>query len=280
MIRGWTLLACYAGLCALFAFAVRRQWRRALGPRADAIDAVELDEHELAMLNGGPDLAITSAAAKLRPNLVALPGRPPRTFIASGRLDPHAPELEHELLGAVRRTHGISAPDLLRELADCEPVRRIVARLTEAGLLQDGSAVSRLRRLGVAGAALVMLGLGVVLAAIADREPNAVALAAVTTTTVAITTTWLASARARASARGRALLERSREQRAELRGSTDRAELGLAVALFGGAALWAADADFASAWGASTEPRMWWSGGGYGYGDDCGVGCGGCGGCG
>lgn len=271
---GWILLACYAVVCTLFVLRVWHQQRRALDPGAAAIDAPQLDAYELAMLNAGPDLAITSAAVKLRRNLVVRPGRRSRTFIASGRLDPDAPQLEHQLFGAVRRAPGISAQELLHELGDCEALRQIVAKLSDAGLLQSGAVVSRLRRLRFGGAALAMVGIALTWA-ISDREPNAVAVAAVMTMAVAITTVWLARARPRASAHGRALLQRSREQHTDLRASAEQSQLALAVALFGGAAMWTADASFASAWGISKDTAAWWSGGTYGYG-----GCGGCGGCG
>ncbi|MGH2840375.1 MAG: TIGR04222 domain-containing membrane protein [Solirubrobacteraceae bacterium] len=275
MISRWTVLASYSGLCALFALAVWHYWRRALDPRAAAIEAVQLDTHELAMLAGGPQLAITSAAVTVRSKLVAQPGRGPRTFLASGDLGADAAELERELFDAVRRARGISAQELLRELPDCEPMRRLTARLTQAGLLQDGRVVSRLRRWRLPGAALVMVGLAVVVIVGRDGEPDAVALAAAMTAAVASLTVSLARARPTATGRGRALLEQVRETRSDLRAHPHGAELPLAVALFGCTAAWAADADFAAAWGATAQPGLWWSGGHYACG-----GCGGCGGCG
>ena len=69
-------------------------------------------------------------------------------------------------------------------------------------------------------------------------------------------------------------LKRWRAQNADLRGFSGLSHGALAVALFGGAALWLAAPEFASALGVERESAA----GGGGGGGGCGGGCGGCGG--
>lgn len=243
----------------------------------------QIGAHELAMLAGGPRLAITTAAVAVRPKLITQPGRGPRGFIASGHVDSNATALERELLAAVRRSDGATARELECELRDCAPIRQIVADLAQAGLLRDDRVSAPVKRLRLAGGTLALVALAVV-GLSGGHGAAAVALLVAASVAVVIFAGFPVRRRPKPTRGGKQLLDEWRASRSHLRDRPGRAELALAVALFGGAALWSADAAFAAAWGASAQPGLWWSGAGgpcgaCGSGGACGGG-GGCGGCG
>ncbi|MEA2195578.1 MAG: hypothetical protein QOG42_2012, partial [Solirubrobacteraceae bacterium] len=157
-LSGPTFLWLYAGLAVVVAVAIRWQWQRALGttPRTES---AELDPYRLAMLNGGPQLAITAAVAKLhdigtlrsdaetRRPVVA---QPPR-----GNADP----LERAVVEAVERDPRITISALRRALAESEPVAALEGKLTSVGLLMEPAVRARLRLLRLAAVAVVVAGI-------------------------------------------------------------------------------------------------------------------------
>ncbi len=286
-LTGPTFLWMYGALCVAVAAAIAWQWRQALGSKP-GVESAQLDAYRLAMLNGGPQLAITAAATTLHTAGVLRDGDRPRTLVVDGRLDRDADELERAVFDVVWREPEIKTSALRRELERSEPVAGLASRLADVGLLMKPEVIARLRRLWVPGVALVVLGAARVWAGLDAGAP--VAYLAIMVVAVACATVWLAFQRPWASARGRALLARRRTGRMDLISGGAGAELPLAVALFGGGALWAADPGIASAWGVPREsawdPRRGGCGGtgggcaagmdgGGGGGGGCGGGCGG-----
>lgn len=108
-------------------------------------DAAALSDVELALLNGGPELAALTAATRLRHRSSAdLPG------VATTDLAPLADTadgLERELFEALRDAPGRPAAVVLAELAAGDAVVWMQAALQRVGLLRDGTPTRRGRRL-------------------------------------------------------------------------------------------------------------------------------------
>jgi len=289
-LTGPAFLWLYAGLCVAVGLAIRWHWQRTLGPRPHA-DSAELDAYRLAMLNGGPQLAITAAATRLHTDGVLCDGDDPRTLVLNGRLHSNADELEWAVFDAVQREPNIRTAALRRELEESEPVKRLASRLADSGLLLKPEIGSKLRRLWLLGAALVSLGGARIWAGI--ENDAAVGYLTILVIAVALATFWLASKRPWATARGHALVARQRTSHRDLSTTGSGPQLPLAVALYGGGVLWAADPAIALAWNVPRENTSGgtgtssgggcgggWSGGGDGGGGGggCGGGCGGGGG--
>lgn len=276
-LSGPTFLWLYAGLCALAAVTVRRQWQRALGPRPSS-ESAELDAYRLAIVNGGPQLAITAAAARLHDTGVLREGDTPHTLVVDGRLDRDADDLERAVFEAVQREPGIETSQLRRELRESAPIEHLTTRLTQVGLLLKPEVITSLSRLKFVGVALFLLGGARVWAGIDNDAP--VAYLTIMVVAVAFATFLLPRRRPWATARGQALVATQRKNRSELRNGGSGLEMPLAVALFGGAALWAAEPAIASAWSVPRESgwaTMSGSGGGGGCGGTTSWGGGGCG---
>ena len=294
-LTGPAFLWLYAGLCVAVALAIRWHWQRTLGPRPHA-ESAELDAYRLAMLNGGPQLAITAAATRLHTDGVLCDGDEPRTLVLNGRLHSNADELEWAVFDAVQREPNIRTAALRRELEDSEPVKRLTARLADAGLLVKPGVATKLRRLWLLGTALGVLGAARIWAGI--ENDAAVGYLTILVIVVVMATFWLARKRPWATARGHALVSRQRTSNRDLSTTGSGPQLPLAVALYGGAVLWTADPAIALAWNVPRENASggtgtssggpcgggWgggggWSGGGDGGGGGgCGGGCGGGGG--
>ena len=245
---------------------------------------VDLDHVELALVNGGPRLAVITALTALQ-RAEAVHVREVHgtedAFVASGQLPDGASELERELLEIGRQTPPVPACDLLRRATDSPSLRRTETRLVAAGLLRDEDGVRRLRGLVAASvlAALVALALLVVVL----RTASAFVLLGAGVVGAAAAVWWLHVCGRRTTSKGRAAIKRARTGRAdELRG-TPPMNLALAVALFGTAALWAADPLMALALGETHDEELAVAGHVdaflAGFDSACG-GCGGCGGCG
>ncbi len=147
-----TFLWCYGVLCALSLAGIWLRRRSLSNVRAGAARPLSCDAYELAMLNGGPQLAITIAAAELHRVGSLARGSSGRLVRVRQRPDPVADgtgELEDEVFDAVLRNPGASARTLRRELDGCAPIRRMSCTLTEAGLLLDDGRRAQVNRLWV-----------------------------------------------------------------------------------------------------------------------------------
>jgi uncharacterized protein (TIGR04222 family) len=253
-----------------------------VAPR-DRTSGSQLNLHKLAMLVGGPQLAITTIAAKLRQEEYLREGDEPRTLVADGPLPAAADPLEREVLGSVHRSPGISAEALRRELADSEPVKRVREELTQAGLLVEESAAKRLRRLWIFGGLLAALGIARLIAVWSDGAE--IGLLTIVVAAVVLATFKFARTPVLLTARGRAFVRDERRRRPELRSGSSSSDFPYAVALWGGFALWGADPAFASTLGVPREGHRSWSKAGCGggacasfFGGGDGGGGGGCGG--
>lgn len=285
-ISGPTFLWIYAGLTATAALLAGLRWRQALGPRTGDTEHAELDQTRLARLNGGPQLAVTTVAVKLHQDGVLRAGEKPGTLVAAGRLAPGADALESAVLQAVERTPGIKTSALRRDLSDSEAVTSLTARLADAGLLMKHETIARLRRLSLLGVGLVVLGAARIEAGAGNGAPVGYLTVMVLAVGFATFLLWRRLRRVGTTARGQALIAQRRRRGKTLSTSAGAAEIPMAVALFGGAALWTADPAIAStldvpregSWGSGGSGYGGGSGGCGGGGGGCGGGCGGCGG--
>jgi uncharacterized protein (TIGR04222 family) len=270
---------CYAVLCALVLAGIWLRRRTLLGAGDGCARPRSLDAYELAMLNGGAQLAITIAAAEL--HRVGSLVRGPSGAIVEVRRGPDRAadgtgELEDEVFDAVLRNPGVCARTLRKELAGCRPIRRIAWALVEAGLLLDGRRRAQVDRLWLWILPLLALGGARLVAAGGDD----VAADDLTLMLLALAAgmVWLAMQRPRATARGRRLLETARGGRKALGRIPSQSELPAAVALYGAGVLWFADSGIASAWAVPRARGTTWSGDAGARG--AGLGAGGAGECG
>src|SRR5918997_5069633 len=245
-------LTFYGVLCVLVTARLTWEWRRVIGHRDRSCDPhPQLGLHKLAMLVGGPQLAITTIAAKLRQEEYLREGDEPRTLVADGHLPTAADPLEREVLGSVHRSPGISAEALRRELADSEPVKRVREELTQAGLLVEESAAKRLRRLWIFGGLLAALGIARLIAVWSDGAE--IGLLTIVVAAVVLATYRFVRTPVLLTARGRAFVRDERRRRPELRDGSSSSDFPYAVALWGGFALWGVDPEFASTLGVPRE---------------------------
>lgn len=277
-VTGAQFLWFYGGLCAVAGLWVWSRWRRAMHPRSSGDMTRSPDMYDVAMLNGGPQLAITAAATKLHRDGVLRRGFRRRTLEAVGRVDPRAHPLEHEVFEVVRRQPGMWVAQLHEDLEESEVIASMTSDLASAGLLVDEARASRLRKLWLVGLVVAALGIARIVAGVWNDAP--IELPTVMVGAVVLATFLLARRRPIATARGRTVVRGRRQEREDLRHRPKAGESAMAVALFGGAALWIADPDFAGVLSVPREAHAWWSGGTYGAGcgDGSGGGCGGGGG--
>jgi uncharacterized protein (TIGR04222 family) len=238
-------LRLYGGLCALSGLWAWIRWRGAMRPRPSGGTPRPLDLYDLALLGGGPQLAITTAATRLHRDGILCVGWM-QTLEVHGEPDPVHP-LERDVLRAVRRDPGLWVSELRAEVGGGDAIRSMTSDLTDAGALLDGTAAARLRRLWLVGLALAALGAIRIAAGVADRAP--VGVLSVVVGAVALATCALARMRPVATARGRALVERRRREHQDLRHAAPGGDSALIVALFGGGALWVCAPELAGALG-------------------------------
>jgi uncharacterized protein (TIGR04222 family) len=272
-ISGPDFLLLYAVLFALAAAGVWLWRHRLLGPHDPRAGAGELGAYDLAMLNGGAPLAITTASAKLHQDGLLRPGTKRRTLVTEGRLEAGADPLEWEVLQAVAARPGISTRTLRGELEAAPSIARRRAELTAAGLLVEAGEAARARALCLPLAAIAALGVARIAAGAGNGHPTGYLTVMVMVSAAVVI--GVARRPGPATQRGRALLAAARAGRPALARSSAPADVPFAVALFGAGTLWISDPAFASTWGAHRE-TAWASGAGGGCG---GGGCGG-GGCG
>jgi uncharacterized protein (TIGR04222 family) len=274
-ITGPQFLWGYAALCLSAAIGVWQQWRSALGPKERGNDPQpDLGPYKLAMLSGGPQLAITTAATKLHRDGVLKAGPYDGTLVVSGELEPGADRLERALFDTVKHDPCLTTATMRAELEDSEPVQWMKDELVDAGLLLDDSRSALLRRLWLVGGLLALLGIARIVAGALHHA--AVGYLVVMVLVVVYATFRLGRHRPLATTRGREIVKRQRQERDDLRRHPVAGESVLTAALFGGGALWLADPAIASTLGVPREQERGWShgGGGGGYGCSAGGGCG------
>lgn len=270
-------LTVQAGLVALLVLAAAIVWRRSQPTESSGVG--QLDEVELAAINGGSQLAVITAVTALRRSHVTQ--TPAGTLVADGPLAEDACELERELFETVRGAPDRQASALVADASESEIVKRLMARLEAAGLRLGDDAQRNLRLVGWCAGALAFAGmLGLAGFLVADaRDGVALGAGAALTVVTLVAKHWAGRRRRGPTAAGRRLLKSVRAARAsELRAAGG--QLSLAVAMFGAAALWSTDPAFAGALGlpAQTETAVGWNGAAFSAGWEAG--CGGCGGCG
>ena len=283
-ISGHDYLLLYGGLCMTTYLVARAMWLRTLGPEPPDPDPRRLDVYEAAMVGGGVQLAITAAATKLHSDGRLRQGSAGASaLVVAGELARDAHPLERDVFEAVRRTPDISTAQLRRELDDSPAIDALLTRLTEEGLVVDAPRDRAYRRLWVACALLAAFGAARLIAVWAGGGHGvSVGYLVALTVAAAMGTIVVLRRDPIATRRGRALVTEQRERHELLRASPSAGDAVLAVALFGGAALWLADPAIASVLEVRREAAQ--SGGARhdtcGGGGGCGGGCGGGGGCG
>lgn len=241
---GYAVLAVVVGVAGT---AVRK--RLAAPPREHPGADIATRPFDIALLNGGSELAVLSAlsAMHMRGTITATQG----SVRAARRLDPRADELE-------RAIHNAAGNESVRRkrLPAQHPVGAALAameqRLVGVGLLLSAEQRRRIRRVSFAMLALAVLGLARLLAGLIERQNVAVlAGAIVVVTAVAIVQFVKVPTR---SANGDRTLAALRSQHFELApGSTPNwavygpVAAALGIGIFGPAALWASAPTLAQA---------------------------------
>jgi uncharacterized protein (TIGR04222 family) len=150
----------YASSCVLLHVANLVVWRFAERTTVAADDPPAVDVYELAMLNGGPPLAITTAVTMLHRRGVVGAGPSPGTIAIRGELHVDADPIEREVYDAVRRMGAVAIAALARELADSDALENIRAGLRRGRLLMDAHSIWWGRALWLGGP-FVLLVVGV-----------------------------------------------------------------------------------------------------------------------
>ena len=268
-------------LLAAVTWVVTARRRRALteGPDRPAPQ----HPHDLAFLNGGPDLAVTSALTAMHLTGAVTSRR--GEVVAAGRLAPRADALERAVHVAA------TAPVPRRRLPLARPVRTALdaqeKRLVADGLLLAEPQRRAVRAVGWWTAAVAGLGLLRLLAGVADGRPvGLLAFALAGVAALALVQLLHAPRRTRAGDR---LLVRLRRENAALAPDMrpdwvahGPAAAATGIGLFGTGALWASDPALAEELALQRASGSGDGGGGHiggdGGGGDGGGGGGGCGG--
>lgn len=282
-IGGAEFLWAYGTACAVAAIWAWQRWHTAVAaPRAGRDEGEPLGLYDLAMLGGGPQLAITSAATQMHRDGVLEVATGNGALRVAGKLDPTADPLERAILAVVAQAPRMTADAMRAQVETGDAIRAMSDDLTRAGLLVDASQAARLRSLRLLFAGLAVVGIARIAAGLLAGEPIgwlAVMVLGVLCAAIALLR------RPHATHRGREIVRRWRAERQTLRERPAAGDAALAAALFGGAALWLAEPAFASAIGVPRDEgetdtgRRGCSaaGGCSSCGGGCGGGCGGCG---
>jgi uncharacterized protein (TIGR04222 family) len=282
-ITGTDFLWGYGALCVTALAAIGWLWLSMRGPRAtDAHVPAEPDLYALAMLSGGSQLAITSAATQLHRDGHLRPGNATGTLAAVGTLEQPPDAIELAIFEAVSARPGITTEEMRAEVATSDAVRTMKAGLRGSGLLLESGVRARLSRTILAiGAFVTLVGTARVFAGL--RGHHDVFYLALLTGAALWATVRMVRAVPATTRLGGEMLARWRRDHDDLRRTPVSGHSTMTAALFGGAALWLAAPEIASALGVERE----WAhgaapqtsgGGGGGDGGGCGGGCGGCGG--
>jgi len=260
----------YGTLCVVGAIGVWQEHRRVLGPAAGPRDPQpDLGVYRLALMSGGPNRAITAAAAQLfRDGRLQGTGG---TLTTAGELAVTAEPLEREVFETAARDPGLSVELMHDRVREGATMAALAEQMTRSGLLLDASRARRMRMLWIVPAVLAALGVAGVVAGAVDSG-SVVALYALVVAAV-MAASRLKRVQPFATSRGRRVLERQRRESAPRRRHPVAGESGLMTALYGGGALWLTDPVTASALRVPRENDR--NGGGGGAG--CGVGGVGCG---
>ncbi len=279
-ITGTDFLWGDGALCIAALATTRWLWLAMRGPRAtDAGMPDEPDLYALAMLSGGSQLAITSAATQLHHDGHLRQGTVAGTLETVGTLDELPDAIELAVFEAVAARPRITIEEMRAEVGAGGAVRSMKAELRSSGLLLDAGVRQTLsRRIIAIGTLVTLLGVARVIAGLHGHH-DVLYLALLTGAALWATVT-IVRAVPSTTRLGSEMLERWRQAHDDLRRTPVSGHSTMTAALFGGAALWLAAPEIASALGVERE---WAHGtsapyGGGGGGGDGGGGCGGCGG--
>ncbi len=253
-ISGPDFLLLYGVLCGLAAPVAWVRWRSLLGtPHRTSDPTPPFSAYKVAMLTGGPGLAVVAAATKLHFERTLVAGPTPHSLCVGGDLPPAADQLDRDVYEAVRRDPGITTASLRRELAGSPRLTALSDELERAFLIPARRRVAVLRReLAVLGGLVALAGIVPIAAGAASRPDQLVPLAA------GVICVVLATARVirripRTTGYGQDLLRRLRTQRVDRALTPHPGESVMLVALFGTGALWIADPGGAAALGVRRE---------------------------
>jgi uncharacterized protein (TIGR04222 family) len=223
-------------------------WRRRLDSGAGTSAAQPPEPIEIGYLNGGPALAVAAALAALR-STSAIDAGPGGVLQTSGPTGDHAGELERVVHDAAGR--GASPAGLDRDPEVGKALDAMRVRLTRDGWLHDGRTRRRLRGVSAPIVGWSLAGLAGTVAGALNGHPIG-RLAAATALVGLVCLPFLLSApTASRAARRYAYHQRITNPQLAPRNVPSLAAYGsnaaaLSVALYGTAALWAADPAFAS----------------------------------
>jgi uncharacterized protein (TIGR04222 family) len=290
-ISGPRFLLIYVALLAVTVAGVVLARRRALAAPDGAAVPARLDRYEAAYLNGGCDLAATTAVSSLlrAGQLAPSPRRRSRRRLVAGTAPPagaHPVEWATYQLVAARpdQPHWALGAELCREPA----MAAVRERLRQGGLTATDEQRARYRAAGLWFLPVAVLGVARVAAGTANGRPVGFLVVLLVVTVVLAVALCLRVPDA--TELGRRTLERLRAETGRPAAGASASELAMATALFGAGVLWAADTETAVAlriprehgahlggsWGGDAGGG---GGGSCGGGGGCGGGCGG-GGCG
>lgn len=236
-----------------------------------------LPREDLAYLSGGLRRAVDVAVISLNEQgLLARAGRVDGTMHVVGAPAPGTISAFEQAVGeAVARTGRARSGSLAVALAAHPAVTAMRERLLGIGALASQQRATTARR--VAWLYVALLAVGIARAAVGASRHHPVGFLVIEMLATALAAAvGAASVRYPApSQRGRTLLSQAQEGSTALRSGGLPGQRALAVALFGPAALWAADQELARHLGFSSPTSGSDGGGGGCGGGGCGGGCGG-----
>ncbi len=250
----------YGALCLALWGANVHAWRwaerapmRAGEPRAGCT-------YELAILSGGPRLAVAVAVAMLlRGGSLSEGGAAARLVAAEPPVDGAHP-LERAVFEAARRNPQVTVKALKRDLERSVPIERMVAKLRQEGLLIDARKIAWVRLLWLAGPPLLVALGGARLATTwdyyGDQWMRVLLIGVLWTAAVSIfhvVDQVSFDGRPLPTARGRVAQEVGEPRDPPTGGRDPDALLALAVARNGESELWRIDPQLAAALGAPRE---------------------------